>query len=85
METVQIFRSLNKDNLQSIYNIYYGIMLAYIIFTVILFALLIYFVYMSKYIFNTFMNFIGILPAKYLIEDISLYKEILKLEHYIYY
>ena len=60
-------------------------MIAYICFVVILFGLLLYFVYKSKYIFNTFMNFIGILPAKYLIEDANLYKEILKLEQYIYY
>lgn len=85
MKTVGIFRSLNSDNLLQIYEIYKGIMIAYICFVVILFGLLYYFVYKSKYIFNTFMNFIGILPAKYLIEDANLYKEILKLEQYIYY
>jgi len=84
METVKIFNTLNSENLQVIYNIYKGIMIAYICFVVILFSMLLYFVYKSKYIFNTFMNFIGILPSKYLIEDQLLYKEILKLEAYIY-
>jgi hypothetical protein len=85
MQTVEIFRSLNQDNLLKIYDIYKAIMIGYICFVLILFCLLLYFVYRSKNIFNTFMNFIGILPAKFLVEDPGLYKEILKLEQYIYY
>jgi hypothetical protein len=85
MATVQIFRSLNSDNLQQIYLTYQSLMIGYICIVVLLFGFLLYFVYRSKSIFNNFMNFIGILPAKYLIEDAELYREILKLEQHIYY
>jgi len=84
MQTVGFFRILNSTNLDAIYSIYRFIMMGYICFVIILFALLLYFVFKSKYIFNTFMNFIGILPVKFLLEDPSLYKEILRLERYIY-
>lgn len=84
METVQIFRSLNQNNLQLIYATYRSLMIGYICFVIILFGLLLYFVFKSKFIFNTFMNFIGILPVKFLMEDPNLYKEILRLERYIY-
>lgn len=84
MQTVNIFRELNSTNLDLVYAVYRSIMIGYICFVVVLSGLLIYFVYKSKYIFNTFMNFIGILPVKFLLEDPSLYKEILRLERYIY-
>jgi hypothetical protein len=85
METVQIFRDLNKNNLESIYMTYQSLMIGYMCIIVILFGFLLYFVYRSKSIFNNFMNFIGILPVKYLLEDAELYREILKLEQHIYY
>lgn len=85
MKTKQIFKELNAANLDVIYATYQSIMIGYICFVIILFGFLLYFVYKSKFIFNTFMNFIGILPVKYLLEDPTLYKEILKLEQYIYY
>lgn len=84
MKTVDIFKTLNSANLNVIYSTYQTTMIGYICFVVILFIFLLYFVYKSKFIFNTFMNFIGILPVKYLLEDPGLYKEILKLEQYIY-
>lgn len=84
MRTVLIFRKLNQINLDFIYNTYRSIMIGYICFVFILFWLLYYFVHKSKYIFNTFMNFIGILPVKFLLEDPALYKEILRLERFIY-
>jgi len=81
--TTQIFRDLNKSNLDNIYKIYRYIMIGYIIFGIFLFFFMLYFIHNSKYIFNTFMNFIGILPMIYLMEDIYLYKEILNLEKYL--
>jgi len=85
MKTVDIFKTLNTANLNAIYSTYQSTMIGYICFVIILFICLLYFVYKSKYIFNTFMNFIGILPVKYLLEDPVLYREILKLEQYIYF
>ena len=83
--TVSIFNNINAANLKSINSIYQTTMIGYICFVVILFLFMLYFVYKSKDIFNSFMNFIGILPVKYLLEDPDFYKEILKLEQYIYY
>ena len=85
MKTVEIFRNLNLANLNIIYSTYHSTMIGYICFIVILFGFLLYFVYISKFIFSTFLNFIGILPMRYLLEDQVMYKEILKLEQYIYY
>ena len=79
MYTVKIFRELNTTNLNKIYSMYKNIMIGYIVFGIILFGFLLYFIFDSKNIFNTFMNFIGILPTIYIMEDSSLYKEILKL------
>ena len=84
MKTVGIFRTLETTRLSTIYNTYQSLMVGYMCFVIILFCLLLYFVYKSKSIFNNFMNFIGILPVKYLMENPDLYKEILKLEQHIY-
>lgn len=83
--TGDIFDNINQANLKSIQSIYNSTMIGYICFVIILFLLMMYFVYKSKDIFNSFMNFIGILPVKYLLEDPDFYKELLKLEQYIYY
>jgi cadmium resistance protein CadD (predicted permease) len=84
MKTVEIFEDFRLSKLKSTRKIFYGILYGYIIGTVILFFILLYFVYSSKYVFNSFLNFIGILPVKYLIEDELLYKDILKLEQSIF-
>ena len=39
---------------------------------------MIYFVYNFNALFNSFLNFIGIFPPKYLYEDENFYKEIVK-------
>ena len=84
MKTVEIFEDFRLSKLKSTRKIFYGILYGYIIGTIILFFILLYFVYSSKYVFNSFLNFIGILPVKYLIEDELLYKDILKLEQSIF-
>jgi len=81
--TVKIFNELNLSKLKQIHRLYNYIMIGYIIFGVFLTILLLYFIYNSKKILNTFMNFIGILPMIYIIEDNSFFKKILKLEKYI--
>jgi hypothetical protein len=84
MKTVEIFSDFRLSKLNSTRKIFYGILYGYIVGAVILFFILLYFVYSSKYVFNSFLNFIGILPVKYLIEDEMLYKDILKLEQHIF-
>jgi len=83
MRTVDILQTLSNKNAVTILAIYNILMICYICFISILFLLLIYFVYKSKDIFNNLMNFIGIVPAKYIADDQLFYREILKLEQYL--
>ncbi len=84
MKTVDIFHDFRIMKLNNTKKIFSGILYGYIIGAIVLFFILLYFVYSSKYVFNSFLNFIGILPVKYLIEDDALYKDILKLEQHIF-
>ena len=84
-KTFQIFHSLKSINMASINNNYETIMICYMCFTFLLFISLLYFLYKAKYIFTCFMNFIGIIPSKFLIDDASFYRDIIRLERYIYY
>ena len=49
------------------------------------FILLLHTIYSAKENFNSFLNFIGILPIQYLSEDDIFYRETLKLEGDIFY
>ena len=60
------------------------ICMIYVIGSVLLFFVMLYFVCSSKFIFNSFLNFIGIIPVKYLMEDDTLYKDVLRLESSIF-
>ena len=84
MKTVELFSVLKEAKVKSIYNTFRVILYCYVVGVVVLFFVLLYFVYSSKFVFNTFLNFIGILPVKYLLDDQDLYKDILKLEQHIF-
>ena len=84
MKTVELFELLKEAKVDSIYNTFQLILYCYVIGVVLLFFILLYFVYSSKFVFNSFLNFIGILPVKYLLEKDDLYKDILKLEQHIF-
>ena len=84
MKTVELFSSLKTVKVKSIYDTFRIILYIYIVGVVFLFFVLVYFVFSSKRMFNTFLNFVGIVPVKYLIEDESLYKDVLKLEQHIF-
>jgi hypothetical protein len=84
MKTVDIFEDFRETKLESTKKTFKTILYAYIAGSVLLFFVMIYFVYSSKYVFNSFLNFIGILPVTYLMEDDGLYKDILKLEQSIF-
>jgi len=45
---------------------------------------MIYFIYEYKITINSFFNFIGILPTKFIFDDDNLYQSILKLEKDFY-
>ena len=84
MKTVELFELLKEAKVDSIYNTFQLILYCYVVGVVLLFFILLYFVYSSKFVFNSFLNFIGILPVKYLLEKDDLYKDILKLEQHIF-
>ena len=83
-KTVDIFDALKADKINSIFNIYLIILIVYIVAVFVLMTLVIKLVYSSRDMLNSFLNFIGILPIKYICEDPELYKDILKLEQKIY-
>ena len=77
-ETSNIFTDFRSEKLGGVIKLINLIFLVYIIVTICLFSLLIYFVYSFNYLFSSFVNFIGILPSKYLSEDENFYNEIVK-------
>ena len=74
----EIFRNFRLEKLNSIHKLLKIILILYLILFNILVLFLIYFIYNSKSVFNSFLNFIWILPVKYLSEDEAFYKEIIK-------
>ena len=78
MTNYNIFIEFSNEKLKVIRRVLLIILLIYILISLCLFTLLIYFVYNFNSIFNTFLNFIGILPGKYFSEDQSFYNEIVK-------
>jgi hypothetical protein len=74
----QIFDEFNKQKLEAIFKGLKILFLFYIIISFVLFTLLIYFVYSYNSLFNSFLNFVGIFPTKYIFEDELFYNEIIK-------
>ena len=74
----EFFWKIRNEKLYSILKIIRRILTFYIIITFFLFINLTYFVYTFKNLFNSFLNFIGILPSKYLAEDENFYKDIIR-------
>ncbi len=84
MKTVEIFKNFRETNLKSMKKTFKMICYIYVIGSFLLFFIMLYFVYSSRTVFNSFLNFIGIIPVKYLMEDDTLYKDVLKLESSIF-
>ena len=66
-----------QQKLDSIIKLIKLVTIIYIIISLFLFILLIYFVFSFNSLFNSFLNFIGIFPPKYLCEEEYFYKEII--------
>ena len=76
--TYDILVVFRQQKLDSIIKYMRLILIIYFLISVFLFSLMIYFVYNFNALFNSFLNFIGIFPPKYLYEDENFYKEIVK-------
>ena len=77
----EIFREDEKKNTNSIYGIINGII---IVFMVLIIFLSFYFIYQFKNIGNSFYNFIGIIPNKFISDDENFYDSIIKLGELLY-
>ena len=76
--TNNIFKVLREGKLKQILKLMEILSMAYVIISIFLFGLFIFFVYGSKNLFISSINFIGIVPWQYLYEDESFYKEIME-------
>ena len=74
----EIFDEFNNQKLDAIIKGLKILFLFYIIISFFLFILLIYFVYSYNSLFNSFLNFVGIFPTRYIVEDELFYNEIIK-------
>ena len=80
LQTYRIFDVLRDVKLDNIKNNFNVILYCYLIGSIVLVAIAFYFVNDSKYLLNSFLNFVGIFPVKYIMEDNNLYHETLNLE-----
>ena len=76
---IDIFRNDEKNYIFEINNI---LLIAFFVLYMILSAILIYFIYSYVYTLNSFLNFIGILPSKFIIDDDVLYQNIIRLQEF---
>jgi hypothetical protein len=84
LQTYKIFNVLRDVKLENIKNSFNIILYCYLVGSIVLLFVLLYFVYESKYLLNSFLNFVGIFPVKYLMEDNNLYHETLNLENDVF-
>ena len=77
--TDDIFWILRNEKLDSILKILKRVLIVYIIISFFLFIYLYYSVFNIKRLLNSFLNFIGILPSKFIYEDEYFYKEIIRI------
>ena len=77
-KTGNIFKEFRNEKLESIKKLIMNIFYIYIVISFILFCLLNYFIYNFNYLFSSFLNFIGILPLKFLSQDRKFYFEVVK-------
>ena len=73
------FWAIRKEKLYYILKIIRNLLYSYIIISIIFFFVLLYFIYNMKNLFNSFLNFIIILPQKHLCEDEDFYKDIIRI------
>ena len=82
--TIDIFNVFRENEKDNIFNLQKIIIIVYAIFIVIVSILLTYFVISYKNIGNSFFNFIGILPNKFILDDENFYESVLQLGEYLY-
>ena len=84
-KTITIFDNIRNKQINHLINYFKCIFMFYFVFGLLLIIPLNIILLNAKGNFNSFLNFIGILPIQYLSEDENFYKETLKLEGDIFY
>ena len=84
IKTQEIFESFRKDEKRYISYINKNLLIIFIIIYFFLTMLMIYLILSYKNVINSFFNFIGIIPTKFIIDDGSLYRAIINLEQKFY-
>ena len=82
METNEIFEVFREDEKKYIFQINNILLAAFLCVYLILLIIFIYFIYEFVSLFNSFLNFIGILPSKFICDDDALYQNILLLQEF---
>ena len=75
----EIFWKLRNEKVKSIFKAIKILLSVYINITFFLLLLLFYFIFKERNIFNSFLNFICIIPSKYILEDKKFLEEIVKI------
>ena len=74
-----LFWDIRKGKLSNILKLIRNVLIIGFIFSMFLFIILIYFIFEMKNIFSSFLNFIAILPQKYVFEDDNFYNDIIRI------
>ena len=83
-KTSDLFDQIKEIKIKNIRKLYIIITIFYIAITMILILIVRHVIRKSRKVFNSFLNFIVILPAKFLGDDSYFLEEILKLEDKLY-
>ena len=84
LKTQDIFDVFRNNERINIYIIGGTILLVYYILFIIIIISIHFLIYKYKNLINSFFNFIGILPTKFIFDDENFYKTIIKLENDFY-
>ena len=83
-KTQEIFKVFKNEEKIYILNFLEKMLIIYCVIYIFLLVRMIYLIYEYKNTINSFFNFIGILPTKFIVDDDNLYQSILKLEKNFY-
>ena len=80
--TTNIFEKFKNDEKSVIFKIYKIILIIFCMVYSIIFIFLLLYIYQYKDFTESFLSFIGIIPAKYMADDKEFYKQVIALEPY---
>ena len=82
--TKDAFSVFRDDEKNYIFNVHKALSIVYIVFVILVIMLCCYYIYIYKKEGNSFWNFIGILPNKFISDDENFYDSVIKLGELLY-